>query len=58
MKRFNINLKLIEAIQSLYSKAESSYYSDGKIGEWFHITTGIRQGYLLSPTLLTSCWNK
>ena len=51
MKRFNINLKLIEAIQSLYSKAESAVYSDGQIGEWFHTTTGVRQGCLLSPTL-------
>ena len=51
MKRFNINLKLIEAIQSLYSKAESDVYSDGQIGEWFHTTTGVRQGCLLSPTL-------
>ena len=51
MKRFNINLKLIEAIQCLYSKAESAVYSDGKIGEWFHTTTGVRQGCLLSPTL-------
>ena len=51
MKRFNINLKLIEVIQSLYSKAESAVYSDGQIGEWFHTTTGVRQGCLLSPTL-------
>ena len=33
MKRFNINLKLIESIQNLYSKAESVLYFDGKVGE-------------------------
>ena len=51
MKRFNINLKLIESIQNLYSKAESVVYFDGKIGEWFQTTIGVRQGCLLSPTL-------
>ena len=35
----------------IYSKAESTVYFDGKVGEWFQITTGVRQGCLLSPTL-------
>ena len=52
MKRFNINLKLIESIQHLYNKAESEVYFDGKIRQWFRTTTGVRQGCLLSPTLL------
>ena len=51
MKRFNINLKLIESIQHLYNKIESAVYFDGKIGEWFSTTTGVRLGCLLSPTL-------
>ena len=51
MKRFNINLKLIESIQNQYSIAESAVYFDGKVGEWFQTTTGVRQGCLLSPTL-------
>ena len=42
MKRFNINLKLIESIQHLYNKIESAVYFDGKIGEWFSTTTGVR----------------
>ena len=51
MRRFNINLRLIEDIQSLNSKSEIDVYSEGKIGEWFHTTTGVRQSCLLSPTL-------
>ena len=51
MKIFNINLKLIESILNLYNKEESAVYFDGKIGEWFRTTTGVRQGCLLSPTL-------
>ena len=39
MKRFDINLELIESIQNLYNKAENAVYFDGKIGEWFRITT-------------------
>ena len=51
MNGFNFNLKLIESIQNLYSKAESVVYFDGKVGEWFQTTTGARRGCLLSPTL-------
>ena len=51
MKRFNINARLIKVIQSLYEKAISAIYYEGKVGEWFTTRTGVRQGYLLSPTL-------
>ena len=55
MKRFNIDLKLIESMKlynkDLYNYIESAVYFDGKIGEWFRKTTGVRQGCLLSPTL-------
>ena len=51
MNRFNINLNLIESIQHLYNKAESAVHFDRKIGKCFRITTGVRQGCLLSPTL-------
>ena len=44
MKRFNIDLKLIESIPNLYSKAESAVYFDGKVEEWFQRTTRVRQG--------------
>ena len=53
-EKIYINLKLIESIQNLYSKAESAVYFDGKVGEWFQITIGVRQGCLLSPTLFKS----
>ena len=51
MKIFNINLKLIDYILNLYSKAEGAVYFDGKVGEWFPTTNGVRQACLLSPTL-------
>ena len=52
MKRFNINITLIETIENLYSSmAESDVIIDGKVGAWFRTTTGVRQGGLHSPTL-------
>ena len=51
MKIFNINARLIKVIQSLYEKAISAIYYEGKVGEWFITRTGVRQGCLLSSTL-------
>ena len=50
MKRFNINARLINVIQSLYEKAISVIYYEGKVGEWFTTRTGVCQGCILSPT--------
>ena len=50
MRLHNINDNLIRIIECLYNKATSAVYHDN-IGEWFQITNGVRQGYLLSPTL-------
>ena len=59
MKRFNINLKLIEYIletnciyiyTTLYNKAESAVYFDGII-DWRIVHNNVRQGCLFSPTL-------
>ena len=51
MKLYNINANLIKVIESLYSKATSTVYYNGSVGEWFRTTVGVRQGCLLSPTL-------
>ena len=58
MERFNINLKLIESIQNLYFKTESEVNFDGKVGEWFQTTTGMRQDYLLSHTLFNTMFEQ
>ena len=44
MRLYNINANFIE---SLYS----AVYLNGRIGEWFRTTIGVRQGCLPSPTL-------
>ena len=51
MNRYSINARLIKVIESLYEKAISAIYYEGKFGEWFTTRTGVHQGCLLSPTL-------
>ena len=44
MKKYNI-------IKNLYNKATCAVLFNSNIGDWFGITVGVRQGYLLLPTL-------
>ena len=43
------------AAENLYDKAQSVALFNGSTGEWFRSTVGVRQGCLLSPTLLNIC---
>ena len=52
MKKYNISKNLIRVIKNLYDKATSAVLFNSSIGDWFRTTVGIRQGCLLSPTLL------
>ena len=51
MRFYNINAKLTQVLQNLYSKATSAVYFNNSIGDWFKTSVGVRQGCLLSPTL-------
>ena len=51
MKKYNISTNLIQVIKNLYNKATSAVLFNGRIGDWFQTTVGVRQGCLLSPTL-------
>ena len=51
MKKYNISTNLIQVIKNLYNKATGAVLFNGSIGDWFRTTVGVRQGYLLSPTL-------
>ena len=50
--KYNIGNNLIHVIQRLYERATSAVFINGNIGEWCHTTVGVRQGCILSPTLL------
>ena len=51
MKKYNISANLIRVIKNLYDKATNAVLFNSSIGDWFRTTVGVRQGYLLSPTL-------
>ena len=51
MKKYNISTNLIRVIKNLYDKATSAVLSGSSIGDWFRTTVGVRQRYLLPPTL-------
>ena len=52
MQKYNISANLVRTNEQLYNKAKSAVYMNGSAGEWFRTTVGVRQGCLLSPTLL------
>ena len=51
MKKFNISTNPIQVIKNRYNKATSAVLFNSSIGDWFRTTVGVRQGFLLSPTL-------
>ena len=51
MRKYNIGVNLVRAIEHLYDKVPSAVLMNGTQGEWFRTTIGVRQGCLLSPTL-------
>ena len=51
MKKYNISTDLIRVIKNLYNKDTSAVLFNSGIGDWFQATVGVRQGYLVSPTL-------
>ena len=51
MRKYNINANFVRAIEHLYDDALSALQINGCTGEWFRTTGGVRQGFLLSPSL-------
>ena len=51
MRKYNIGVNLVRAIEHMHDKATSAVLMNGSLGEWFRTTIGVRQGCLLSPTL-------
>ena len=53
MRQYHIGDNLISIIEQLYKEAISAVINNGRLGEWFYTSTGVRQGWLLSPTLFS-----
>ena len=52
MKKYDISTNLIRVIKNLYDKATTAVLFNSSVGDWFRTTVGVRQGCLLSLTLL------
>ena len=46
---------LVRLMASLYSGAESAVKCGGSISDYFPVTTGVRQGCVLAPSLFSAC---
>ena len=51
IKSYGIPENIIKIIKSLYEGSRCAVRVDGRLGDWFEIITGVRQGCLLSPLL-------
>ena len=51
MRQYNMGIQLIGIIKQLYINDKSAVCMEGRLGEWFHVRSGVRQGCLLSPKL-------
>ena len=52
MREYNISTNLVRTIEQPYDKAKRAVQMSSSMGEWFITIVGVRQGCLLSPTLI------
>ena len=52
MWKFNIRANLVCTTEQLCDKATSEVQMNGRMGEWFRTTVGVRHERLLSTTLI------
>ena len=57
MKKYGLPVEVITIIQNLYDEGQSAVKWSGTVGEWFKVTTGVRQGCILSPVLFALIMN-
>jgi Reverse transcriptase (RNA-dependent DNA polymerase)/Endonuclease/Exonuclease/phosphatase family len=51
LAQYGIPAKIIDIIKGMYKESRCAVKMEGKLGEWFQIITGVRQGCILSPLL-------
>jgi hypothetical protein len=51
LKRIGVPPKLVDVIRGLHDGMRAKVCVDGKLGEWFEVTQGLRQGCVLAPLL-------
>jgi len=51
MKAYGIPEGIIDIVKCLYNNSRCAVRTEGELGEWFQIVTGVRQGCILSPLI-------
>ena len=51
MRSIGINKKIVSIVEKMFGKTACAVAADGLLTEWFSVSVGVRQGFLLSPTL-------
>ena len=51
LRVYDVSEKMCKLIEELYNGTMSSVRVEGELTDWFQVTTGLRQGCLLSPIL-------
>jgi len=52
LSQYGCHDKIVRLLRAVYSTVQACVRIEGKESEWFGIETGVRQGCILSPTLL------
>ena len=47
----NVNGRFFKALQGIYDNVQCSVKVNGHLSDWFQVTTGLKQGCLLSPII-------
>ena len=58
LEDYNVHRQLLDSIRALYEKCKSAVRTAHGLTNWFHVTTCVRQGCVLSPLLFITYINK
>jgi hypothetical protein len=56
LEKCGIPAKILKLIKDMCEDFKCQVLHDGKLTEYIKVTTGVRQAYILSPTIFCSCW--
>ncbi len=56
LEQYDIKGKLLDNIRAFYANSRSAVRTTSGTSDWFPVTSGIRQGCVLSPYSLPSTW--
>ena len=51
LEMYNVQGQLLDSIRAIYANSMSTVRTSKGLADWFDITSGVRQGWVLSPLL-------